>query len=987
MKRKVTRSFYWPFFLKVISLSLIFLLVGKGDAFARKRPLTFVDVMKFKAIREAKISDKGRWLVYEAWPDRGDGEVVVLATDRAVKYVIPRGTEALVSLNGQWVACRVQPPVLELEEAKKKGQAKPKSGMALLNTATGEILQWEKVKDFAFSKNGEWLVYQYFPDTEAKEKRKENRVQTEKNQNSAQTKQKETSLTLRHLASGREFHFSGIHSFALAPDSHFLAVVVQKSKEKEKVLLIYDLQQMAFSGEKVRVFERRGADWSELSWWKKGPRLAFLGREEAAQSELSQLSSRPQTPRATPSPRPKELAESMCLYVWDAQVGKLVKCASRESILPGWVIPRKNSLRWSNDGQRVFFGVKPEKPARSEDSLAKSLNNDSSQVLKGKNASPKKEQSSPSEENLYDLEAILAEREVDVWHWNDPYIIPHQKKIWPKVKDKTYSAVYHLSSGKIVQLADLEMPEVRINENPYAVLGISNLPYRKEVTWAGRFSDLYLIRLQDGQKTKVATRIGDQFSLSPSGKMVVYFQKGHWYLYDSRREEHCNLTKELSVSFANEDHDYPRQPPSYGLAGWLAGDEGILIYDKYDVWFFPASPHKKPLCLTAGQGRREKIIFRVVKTDPEKKFFRPGEKLLLSSYRELEKNFGFYELQLVRPGVKKLLEERKKFKFIAQARHAPKLLYTQESYEEFPDIWITDTQFKNRRKLTEVNPQMKDFLWGKAELVSWRSLDGIPLQGVLIKPGDYVPGKRYPVIVYFYRFFSQRLYEFNQPVVNHRPCFPLYTSNGYALFLPDIRFEVGRPGFSATKCLVPGVQKLIEMGIADPKAIGLHGHSWSGYQTAFIITQTNIFACAIAGAPVSNMTSAYSGIRWGSGLARQFQYEKTQSRIGGSLWEFPERYFLNSPVFFAEWIKTPLLIMFGDEDGAVPWYQGIELYLALRRLGKNCIFLQYRGEPHHLQKYPNKLDYALKMKQFFDHYLKGFPAPEWITRGVPYQGK
>jgi dipeptidyl aminopeptidase/acylaminoacyl peptidase len=243
------------------------------------------------------------------------------------------------------------------------------------------------------------------------------------------------------------------------------------------------------------------------------------------------------------------------------------------------------------------------------------------------------------------------------------------------------------------------------------------------------------------------------------------------------------------------------------------------------------------------------------------------------------------------------------------------------------------------------------------------------------------------VVVYFYRFFTQRLHEFNQVVINHRPCFPFYASNGYAVFLPDIRFDVGHPGYAATKCLVPGIQKLIDLGVADPEAIGLHGHSWSGYQTAFVITQTNIFTCAIAGAPVSNMTSAYSGIRWGSGMARQFQYEKSQSRIGGSLWEYPERYIENSPVFFADRINTPLLIQFGDVDGAVPWYQGIELYLAMRRLEKDCVFLQYRAEPHHLQKYPNKLDYTLKMKQYFDHYLKGLPAPDWIKKGIPYRGK
>ncbi|MGD9253762.1 MAG: prolyl oligopeptidase family serine peptidase, partial [Holophagae bacterium] len=323
----------------------------------------------------------------------------------------------------------------------------------------------------------------------------------------------------------------------------------------------------------------------------------------------------------------------------------------------------------------------------------------------------------------------------------------------------------------------------------------------------------------------------------------------------------------------------------------------------------------------------------------------------------------------------------------AKAAEADRVLFTRERYDEFPDLWITDLAFDDPKKLSDANPQIADFAWGSAELVEWSSADGIPLQGVLIKPGHFEPGTRYPVLTYYYRFFSQRLHEFNEPVVNHRPSFPIYASNGYAVFLPDIRFEVGLPGPAATKCLVPGLQKLVDMGVADPDALGLHGHSWSGYQTAFVVTQTDLFAAAVAGAPVSNMTSAYSGIRWGTGLSRQFQYEKSQSRIGGSLWEARDLYIENSPVFFADRIDTPLLIQHGDKDEAVPWYQAIELYLACRRLDKNCIFLQYRDEPHHLKIYANKLDYSIKMKQFFDHYLKGEPAPAWITEGVPYRGE
>jgi dipeptidyl aminopeptidase/acylaminoacyl peptidase len=271
--------------------------------------------------------------------------------------------------------------------------------------------------------------------------------------------------------------------------------------------------------------------------------------------------------------------------------------------------------------------------------------------------------------------------------------------------------------------------------------------------------------------------------------------------------------------------------------------------------------------------------------------------------------------------------------------------------------------------------------------VDWLSLDGTYIQGVVIKPDNYDPKKRYPIMTYYYRFFTDRLHDFNEPKTNHRPVFAQYVSDDYVVFLPDIRFEIGRPGFAATKSLVPGIQKLIELGIADEDKLGLHGHSWSGYQTAFIVTQTDIFDAAVSGAPVSNMTSAYSGIRWGSGLARQFQYEKTQSRIGQSLIEAPEKYIENSPVFFADKITTPMLIQHGDADGAVPWYQSIEMYLAMRRYNKDVIFLQYHDEPHHLQKFPNKLDYAIRMKEYFDYYLKGIGEPEWILSGETFQGR
>ncbi len=357
-------------------------------------------------------------------------------------------------------------------------------------------------------------------------------------------------------------------------------------------------------------------------------------------------------------------------------------------------------------------------------------------------------------------------------------------------------------------------------------------------------------------------------------------------------------------------------------------------------------------------------------------------------FHEWDKNYGFYETRIGRSGVSRVLEDDKRFDIVSLAEESDAILFTQQTYTEYPNLWVTsDRRFRNPVRVSGLHLDLTDrFAWGRAELVEWLNMDGRTVQGILYYPGDYEPGERYPVFIYYYERFSQRLYDFNTPVTNHRPNIAQYTSDGYAVFLPDIWFDVPIPGYSATKNLVSGVHKLVEMGVADPDAIGLHGHSWSGYLTAHVVTQTDIFAAAVAGAPVSNMTSAYGGIRWGSGLARQFQYEQAQSRLGVSLWENPNPYIENSPLFFADRINTPLLIQHGDADEAVPWYQSIELYLVMRRLGKESVFLHYYDEPHHLGKLANRLDYAIKMKEYMDYYLKGVEAPAWIIEGVPYLG-
>jgi len=313
-------------------------------------------------------------------------------------------------------------------------------------------------------------------------------------------------------------------------------------------------------------------------------------------------------------------------------------------------------------------------------------------------------------------------------------------------------------------------------------------------------------------------------------------------------------------------------------------------------------------------------------------------------------------------------------------------LFASETYTKSPDLYFCKdpNDFLNATKLSSLNPQQAEYNWGTAELYKWKAFDGKMAEGILYKPEDFNPAKKYPVIFYFYERHSDNLYDYIPPTpTGSRLNISFYVSRGYLVFSPDIRYRIGHPAKSAYNYVVSAARDLAKKKWVDADKMAIQGQSWGGIQVAQLITMTDMFKAAWAGAPVANMTSAYGGIRWGSGMNRQFQYEKTQSRIGATLWEKPQLYIENSPLFHLPKVKTPLVIMHNDADGAVPWYQGIELFTGLRRLGKKVWMLNYNGENHNLVERKNKKDIQIRQQQFFDYMLKGEPPARWITEGVP----
>jgi dipeptidyl aminopeptidase/acylaminoacyl peptidase len=475
-------------------------------------------------------------------------------------------------------------------------------------------------------------------------------------------------------------------------------------------------------------------------------------------------------------------------------------------------------------------------------------------------------------------------------------------------------------------------------------------------------------------------------TLSPGGKYLLYFDENEadWFTYRIADGVKTNLTGKLNINLWREDHDSPSLPGAYGNAGFTANDGSVLLYDKYDIWEIKPDGSGARM-VTNGVGRKEQIVFRYRSLDPEQRAIPIDKPLLLTSNDDRTESSGFYQVPLTGTAAPtKIVTVDKSFGQIVKAKNADRIVFTLSRFDEFPDLWVSDTSFKDMKKISNANPQQSQFVWGKSELMHYINADGKKLRAILTKPDNFDPSKKYPLMVYIYEELSEGLHTYRAPNPGTSINITRYVSNGYIVLQPDIVYDTGYPGESAEKCVIPAVNTVVAQGYIDPKRIGIQGHSWGGYQITHLITRTNMFAAVQAGASVSNMISAYGGIRWGTGMSRAFQYEKTQSRIGQTPWDAPLQFIENSPIFWVEKVHTPYLTIHNDEDDAVPWYQAIEFFSALRRLGKEAYFFNYNGEPHGLRNRDNMKHWTVHMDEFFDHFLLGKAKPEWMEKGVPY---
>jgi dipeptidyl aminopeptidase/acylaminoacyl peptidase len=909
--------------MKIIRLSFAIVFVisfGLTNISAEKKKYDFIEAMKFNVIKKSILSADGNWVAYTAQPERGDptGYIRSVVTDSL--YTVNCGINPDITKNSRWAGFIVKPKAIEAENAEKK---KPKNGLSLVNLTNGKSSKFENVKSFEFSLDSRWAAITLSADDSKKD---------------PDSKVKSSDVILRDLDSETQLIINNISSFAFDSLSNFFAYITESVEGKDNGVYVINLKGSFTLPKKIE--SREKGSYSTLNWSNRSGILAYVSCNKS-----------------------KAKLDSNSLRIWNSSKDELLTAASPDNIANGWFIPHGNKLDWTDDDNRLFFGVKP-----FTDSI------------------PASEKLTYNDTNYFDIKTILKKINLSLWHWNDPRIKTNEHKWWDDNKNRTFTSVYDLNSKSAVQLADLSCPDVTPVDNPSYAIGYDETPYLKSSTWEGSFFDIYKVSISTGEKKLVATKVNEQGSISPNGNFLVFFKDLNWHMYNTNTDSVANLTYNVGQPFYDEDNDVPAAPNSYGVAGWIENDFAVLLYDKYDVWTFYTSGNGY-ISQTALEGRDNNLQLRLLKLDKRQKFFKRNESIWTSGFNTKSKETGVFKIDFNTIGPELIQFEKRKYSLLAQSDNAKTILFTKQSFDEVPDLWIGDSALKVNKKVTDYGKQLESYNWGKAELVSWVNFDGDTLDGIIYKPANYNPKKRYPVMVYYYERFSDGLYNFNSPYIGHRPAFQIYNDEGYVFFLPDIKFKTAYPGYSAVSCIVSGIRHLANLGIADTNALGITGHSWSGYQTAFMVTQTNMFAAAVAGAPVGNMTSAYSGIRNGTGLARQFQYEMGQSRIGGDLWDSLDAYIRNSPVFHVKNTSTPLMIMFGDDDWAVPWQQGQEIYLAWRRLNKNCIFLQYFDEPHWPEKFHNRLDYALRMKEFFDTYVLKKTAPDWITNGIKYKGK
>ncbi|MDZ7807726.1 MAG: prolyl oligopeptidase family serine peptidase [Gracilimonas sp.] len=720
---------------------------------------------------------------------------------------------------------------------------------------------------------------------------------------SDKSEHKGSDLIVRNLQDGTVMNIGNVSEFGFNKKSTMLAYLVDASEKEGNGIYLKNLNTNALTTLDSDTVSYTNLSWDDenahrTEWNKKGTGLAVLKG-----TSIDSLA------------HPK--TELLVYRNLDTNLTKTLLDPDTQSGFPdNMVISGNRDLSWSTNGELVFLGFREQEP-----------------------------------EVKMDKDTVA---NVDVFHWKDDRIQTVQERQSSRDLKFTYVASFNPKNSTLTRLTDEDLRELNFSDHNQYMVGRNEKPYMDDINWGVSPADLYRVNIQNGERTLFAENIKRTNGYSPDGRYYLYQkiaeQDTMLYVYDVERNTNTNLSEAAPIQFTNTDHIYPHESPTFGVAGWTKDGEHVILNHKYDLWMLKLDGSQAQN-ITEGLGEQEKIIFRYETLDEDEEYIDTSGKVLLSAFGEWTKKNGFYELS-IGDKPKPLIYKDASFGNVEKARDANRVILTRQTFVDFPDYYQTNSGFKNLKKITDANPQQEEYAWGERVLVDYENSRGIKLQGTLTLPANYDPDKKYPMIVYFYEKMSDRHHQYSMPVYDDRPHMSTYASNGYLVFMPDIVFEFGKPGTSSLDCITSATQKVIDLGYADPDQLGLQGHSWGGYQSSFILTQTDMFATVVTGAPPTNLTSFYNNIYGSTGTNHHGIMEIGQVRMGRNVtpWSHLEAYQRENPMFHAPDIETPFMILHGTDDGAVDWMQGLEFYNAARRLDKEVVLLSYPDEGHHLRK-------------------------------------
>lgn len=963
-------------------------------ASAQKRPLTHSVYDSWQNINERYISNNGKWVVYTITPQEGDATLVIQASDNSYRKEIPRGYAAAITEDSRFVICKVRPLFSATRDAKikkKKPDEMPKDSLAIVELGQEKVLRIPRVKSYKTPEkgNGQWMAYlrersqvaPAIPDSlsqvnnllhmadslarvvdSLRNKASEAKInglaalkasKKETKAKAGDPVEEGTELVLRNLFTGEEKKFLLVSDYYFSKPGNTFVIETTRSNAdtlKKAAIIWYSL-----SNGKTDTVLRGFNDAKNYKMDETGTQLAFIAERDSSTKALQKF-------------------YKLWYYRPGIDSARLRVDRNTSGMAKGLTVSDAFAPEFSRNGRKLYFGLMP--------------------IRK------------PKDTSLVDFETAR----LDIWHYNDDYLQPQQLVQLNTDLQRSYRAVLNGDDNKVIQLGaeDAETVYTADEGNADLVMAASTKGNRIESQWVGYPKyNIYIISTIDGSRKTVKEKIRGPIMLSPKGKYVIWYDPAqkNFFTYAVNSGVIINITKSIKVPLYEEDDDHPDDPPAYGIMKWHENDKYVYVYDRYDVWQCDPEGKTVPRILT--DGRAHKIIYRYTVTGKEEKFITDTQCVVFKMENEVNKNGGLYFHEMSDAPFTGY-STNGKYSIgpqVIKARDCGLYMYTKESYDLSPvleiiqDTQVEDTRYIREsktlyqdsiriRRLNNTNPQQRDYNWLTCELVKWTMFDGKQSEGLLYKPENFDPKKKYPIIFYFYEKNSDQLYTYRAPAPSASTVnIPWFVSNGYLIFVPDIHYKRGEPGESAYNAIVSAAKFLAKKPWIDSTKMAIQGQSWGGYQVAYLVTRTNMFAAAEAGAPVANMTSAYGGIRWQTGLNRQFQYERSQSRIGYTLWQRPDLYIKNSPLFRADKVNTPLMIVHNDADGSVPWYQGIEYFTALRRLGKKVWLLQYNGEDHNLVERRNRKDLSIRLGQYFDHFLKGAPAPRWLAEGLPATSK